>query len=124
MFFEYLQSAIIMLALLILTFLILKINAVSGLFKIELTAFGFLFLFAVRAFEYKVFKIYRSKGYNQVNVVLIADDTSLPFIESLLNKREWGYRIVAIFSQSPELSERYEKSIILLPKKICQYLTT
>ncbi|HAM10250.1 MAG TPA: sugar transferase [Bacteroidales bacterium] len=117
MFFEYLQSAIIMLALLIITFLALKINAISAIFQIELTVFGFLLLFAVRILEYKVFKTFRAKGYNQVNIVLIADESSQSFIDSLLLKPEWGYRIIAIFSTSLLLRKKYEKSIIFLPEE-------
>ncbi len=50
---------------------------------------------------------------------LIADESSLPFIETLLTNKEWGYRIVAIFTASNMIKEKYEKSIILLPE---QYL--
>jgi exopolysaccharide biosynthesis polyprenyl glycosylphosphotransferase len=116
MFIEYLQSAVIMLALLILFFLIFNINSVSSLFQIELTFFGFMILFIVRVLEYKIFKIFRAKGYNQVNIVLIADGSSQSFIDSLLSKKEWGYRIVAIFSSSEQISRKYEKSIIILPE--------
>ncbi len=114
MFFEYLQSALVVFGFLIILFLILKIYTVSQLFLIEFTLFGFLFLFAVRLLEYKVFKTYRAKGYNQVNIVLIADDSSLPFIESLLQKKEWGYRITAIFTESAGIYEKYKKSISIM----------
>ncbi len=67
--------------------------------------------------EYKVFKIYRAKGYNYINIVLIADDSSMPFIESLMSNKEWGYRIIAIFTESDNLKEKYEKAIILLPEE-------
>ncbi|RPI76480.1 MAG: exopolysaccharide biosynthesis polyprenyl glycosylphosphotransferase [Ignavibacteriales bacterium] len=117
MFFKYLQSAVIMYIILIISFLIFRINAGSSLFQIELILFGFLFLFAFRVLEYKVFKIYRAKGYNQVNLVLITDDSSQPFIESLLVHKEWGYRIIAIFTGSLLLYEKYEKSIILLKEE-------
>jgi exopolysaccharide biosynthesis polyprenyl glycosylphosphotransferase len=79
-----------------------------------------LFLFLVRSLEYKVFKIYRAKGYNYINIVVIADDSSFPFIESLLSHKDWGYRIIAIFTGSDKLKEKYEKAIILLPD---EYLT-
>jgi exopolysaccharide biosynthesis polyprenyl glycosylphosphotransferase len=92
-----------------------KLYQISRLFLIEFTIFGLLFLFFVRSFEYKVFKIYRAKGYNYINVVLIADDSSIPFIESLIQNKEWGYRIIAIFTGSVQLKEKYEKAIILLP---------
>jgi exopolysaccharide biosynthesis polyprenyl glycosylphosphotransferase len=65
--------------------------------------------------EYKVFKIYRAKGYNFINVVLIADDSSIPFIESLISNKEWGYRIIAIFTGSVQIKQKHEKAIILLP---------
>ena len=117
MFFEYFQSAIIMLALILITFLGLRIYTFSVIFQIELTLFGFILLFGVRILEYKVFKMYRAKGYNQVNVILIADASSLSFIDSLLINKEWGYRIIAVFSKSVHLTEKYEKSIIFLPEE-------
>jgi exopolysaccharide biosynthesis polyprenyl glycosylphosphotransferase len=82
---------------------------------VELSLFGLLFLFLVRSLEYKVFKIYRAKGYNFINVVLIADDSSIPFIESLISNKEWGYRIIAIFTGSVQIKQKHEKAIILLP---------
>ncbi len=123
MFLQYLLSAVIMLAFLLISFLILNINSVSGLFQIELALFGFLFLFTVRILEYKVFKIYRAKGYNQVNFVSIGYESSQLFIENLLSKKEWGYRIIAIFSTSARLYEKYNKSIVLLPEENLSVLT-
>jgi exopolysaccharide biosynthesis polyprenyl glycosylphosphotransferase len=78
---------------------------------------GFMFLFLARILEYKMFKIYRAKGFNYINIVLISDDSSLQFIESLISNKDWGYRIIAIFTESPQLKEKYEKAIILLPKE-------
>jgi len=34
--------------------------------------------------------------------VIIADDSAIPFIEDLLLKKEWGYRIIAIFTGSAQ----------------------
>jgi exopolysaccharide biosynthesis polyprenyl glycosylphosphotransferase len=117
LFFEYLQSALAIFLLLIIFYFIFKLYAISRLFLIELSFFGFLLLFIVRILEYKVFKNYRAKGYNYINTVVIADDSFLPFIERLLSNKEWGYKIVAIFTRSPMLIEKYEKSIILLPEE-------
>jgi exopolysaccharide biosynthesis polyprenyl glycosylphosphotransferase len=76
-----------------------------------------MFLFFARIMEYKMFKIYRAKGFNYINIVLISDDSSLQFIENLISNKDWGYRIMAIFTESPKLKEKYEKAIILLPKE-------
>ncbi len=119
LFMEYLQSTVLIAVLLLLFYFVFKLYLISRLFLIEFAIFGFIFLFSARLIEYHVFKTYRAKGFNQVNIVLIADESSLPFIETLLATKEWGYRIVAIFTASREIKEKYEKSIILLPE---QYL--
>jgi exopolysaccharide biosynthesis polyprenyl glycosylphosphotransferase len=116
LFFEYLQSTILVIILLLIFYFVFKLYEISRLFLVEFAALGFLFLFIVRLLEYQVFKIYRSKGYNYVNIVIIADNTSIPFIESLLLHKEWGYRIIALFSTSAKLKEKYEETIILLPE--------
>ena len=119
LFMEYLQSTALILILLLIFYFIFKLYQISRLFLIEFAIFGFLFLFLARLIEYHVFKTYRAKGYNQVNIVLIADESSLPFIETVISNKEWGYRIVAIFTASDVIKEKYEKSIILLSE---QYL--
>ena len=120
LFYEYFQSTVLIVTLLLVIYFVFKLYLISRLFLIEFAVFGFVFLFLSRSLEYKVFKIYRAKGFNYINVVIIADDSSIPFIESLLSKKDWGYRIIAIFTGSVRLKEKYEKAIILLPE---EYLT-
>jgi exopolysaccharide biosynthesis polyprenyl glycosylphosphotransferase len=120
LFYEYFQSTILIIILLLVFYFVFKLYLISRLFLIEFAFLGLLFLFFVRSLEYKVFKIYRAKGYNYINVVIIADDSSISFIDSLLLNSDWGYRIIAIFTGSVQLKEKYEKAIILLPE---EYLT-
>jgi exopolysaccharide biosynthesis polyprenyl glycosylphosphotransferase len=120
LFYQYFQSTILIITLLLVFYFVFKLYLISRLFLIEFSIFGFIFLFLARSLEYKVFRNYRAKGYNYINVVLIADDSSIPFIESLISNKEWGYRIIAIFTGSSKLKEKYEKAIILLPE---EYLT-
>jgi exopolysaccharide biosynthesis polyprenyl glycosylphosphotransferase len=115
LFYQYFQSTLLIATFLLVFYFTFKLYLISRLFLIEFAIFGLLFLFLVRSFEYKVFKIYRAKGYNYINVVLIADDSSIPFIESLILNKEWGYRIIAIFTGSVQIKQKYEKAIILLP---------
>jgi exopolysaccharide biosynthesis polyprenyl glycosylphosphotransferase len=115
LFYQYFQSTILIITLLLIFYFVFKLYLISRLFLVELSLFGLLFLFLVRSLEYKVFKIYRAKGYNFINVVLIADDSSIPFIESLISNKEWGYRIIAIFTGSVQIKQKHEKAIILLP---------
>jgi exopolysaccharide biosynthesis polyprenyl glycosylphosphotransferase len=117
LFFEYLQSTVLIIIFLMVLYFAFKWYETSRLFLIEFAVFGFLYLFFARIMEYKIFKIYRAKGFNYVNILLIADDTSIPFIEELLTNRDWGYRIIAIFTGSEQLKEKHEKAIILLPEE-------
>jgi exopolysaccharide biosynthesis polyprenyl glycosylphosphotransferase len=114
---EYLQSTFLIIILMLVFYFVFKLYEISRLFLIEFSLLGFLFLFLARLLEYKVFKIYRAKGYNYVNIVLIADDSSVQFIESLLSNKDWGYRIVALFSESNLVKEKYASEIILLPEE-------
>jgi exopolysaccharide biosynthesis polyprenyl glycosylphosphotransferase len=122
LFYQYFQSTILIITLLLIFYFVFKLYLISRLFLIEFSILGFIFLFLVRSVEYKVFRNYRAKGYNYINVVLIADDSSIPFIESLISNKEWGYRIIAIFTGSSKLKDKYEKAIILLPEEYLNVL--
>jgi len=117
LFFEYIQSAVAVSTILLIIYFLFKLAYLSRLFLIEFTFLGFLFLLFARTMEYKVFKIYRARGFNYVNLVLIADDTSIPFIEDLRLNVDWGYRITFIFSSSDLLIEKYGKTYRILPEK-------
>ncbi len=121
-FWEYFLSAGAILLLLIIIYFLFKLYAISRTFIVLIPVFGFVLLYTLRILEYKVFKQYRAKGFNFLNVVLIADDSSLPFIESLLEHREWGYKIVAIFTSADSIKEKYEETIIILPEEYIQVL--
>jgi len=122
LFFEYMLASAAILLLLILLYFLFKLYALSRTFIIMIPVFGFIFLFFLRVLEYKVFKLYRAKGFNFLNVVLIADNSSVPFIESLLSNKEWGYKIVAIFTSSDIINEKYSETIIILPEGYIQVL--
>lgn len=122
LFFEYLQSALVLFFIFTFIYFAFDLQTIPRSYFIEVIIIGFLLLFFVRLFEYKVFKSYRSQGYNTINVVLIADDSSEPFIRKLIQRREWGYKIYAIFTESVSLQEKYEKTIIMLPGKFIKVL--
>lgn len=115
--FQYVQSAVVIGAILLIFYFVFKLGYLSRLFFVEFTFLGFLFLFIVRTLEYKVFKIYRAKGFNFVNIILIADESSVPFIEDLRLNHDWGYRITFIFSSAEPVIEKYSKIYKILPDK-------
>ena len=120
LFYQYFQSTVLVITFLMVFYFVFQLYLISPIELIEFALLGLLFLFLTRSLEYKLFKIYRSKGYNYINIVIIADDSAIPFIENLLANKDWGYRIIAIFTGSVKIKEKYEKAIILLPD---EYLT-
>lgn len=117
LFFEYFQSALLIGAFLMIFYFAFKLYEISRLFLIEFTLLGFLLLYFARLIEYKIFKNYRAKGFNYINIVLIADDSALPFIDSLIENKEWGYRITAIFTESELIRAKYESTIIQISEE-------
>jgi exopolysaccharide biosynthesis polyprenyl glycosylphosphotransferase len=115
LFFEYLQSAVLVTLTLMLMYFIFKMTWISRLFLIEISALGFVFLFGSRIIEYKVFKNYRAKGYNYINVALVVDYSAFKIVDKLVENPEWGYRIVALFTDSRLYRQKYAKSIIIIP---------
>jgi hypothetical protein len=87
------------------------------LFLAELSIFGFLFLFFGRILIYRILKSFGVKGYNHVNTIIVADDSALFFLENLLSKKELGYKIVVIFTESDLIKKKFEDNIIILPEK-------
>ena len=79
LFYQYFQSTVLIITLLLVFYFIFKLYLISRLFLIEFAVFGLFFLFIARSLEYKIFKIYRAKGYNYINVVIIADESIHPF---------------------------------------------
>ena len=115
--FEYIQSSVAVSVILLLFYFVFKLGYLSRLFLVEFAFLGFLLLLFARTLEYKVFKIYRARGFNYVNLVLIADNTSIPFIEELRQNIDWGYRITFIFTSSDLLIEKYGRIYKILPEK-------
>jgi len=123
LFFEYMQSALVVAAILLIFYFIFRQYDLSRRFLIEFTFLGFSFLFLIRLTEYKVFKLYREQGFNSVNVILIADESSIEFIDRLRKYQEWGYMIVLILSNSAKVTEKYGGKIRIYSDKLKKVLS-
>lgn len=117
MFFVYLHLTVLIFSILILFWFLFKLYLIPGFFLFGLSIFGFLFLVAIRVLNHKIHKIFVTQGYKNKNVVIIADDSSLPFIENHLAMKRLRYRIVVIFSESSLIKDRLDKITIILSEK-------
>ena len=81
-----------------------------------LTLFGtldFVVLLLFKVFFYYSMNFLRRKGYNSRKVIIIADKTAMPFIESFIRAKDWGYRIHAIITPDKELKSSYPKARVI-----------
>jgi lipopolysaccharide/colanic/teichoic acid biosynthesis glycosyltransferase len=113
----YFQSSTAIFFLLTLFYFFLRLNPVKGLFLPELPFFGFLFLFFGRMLIYKILNQFGEKDHNHIIVIIIADDSSLAYIDNLLSNKKLGYKAVVIFTESATVKSRYENISIILPEK-------
>jgi putative colanic acid biosynthesis UDP-glucose lipid carrier transferase len=113
----YLHSSLMVLFFLILFCYIFDLFPIPLKLLMEISFLGFIFLFVVRTMEHKVFKNYEKKRHIHRKVVIIADDSSVPYIEDLLSKKELAYKVIVIFTKSDLIRKKYENEIIILPEK-------
>lgn len=113
----YFQSSTAIFLLLTMFHLFFRLNPLPRFYLVELSVFGFLYLFFGRILIYKILNRFGEKDHNNVIAILIADDSSLPFIDNLLADKDLGYKIVVIFTESVAVKAKYESISIILPEK-------
>lgn len=104
---EYGIIIIIGISILFIFIFLFKLDNIS---RIAILIFGitdFLFLFTARVLFYKIIKKKAIKGKSTKNVILIAGETSVEFIEKIIQGKQWGYKIFSIISDSDKIIEKY-----------------
>lgn len=66
LFFEYLQSTVLIVILLLIFYFVFKLYQISRIFLIVFAMFGFIFLFVARLLEYKCLKFTGQKGLTRL----------------------------------------------------------
>lgn len=116
-FFRILNFNLVGFIILLLYKHLFSLDSISHLFIICFSAINWLSLFTLRLTTFRFVKAFRASGHNIHNLVIIADQESEEIIDSILDHKEWGYRIVAIFSDSKHIRETYYPLIRVLPER-------
>ena len=86
----------------------------------EFLVFGvlnFITLFTQKATGRSILKYFRARGYNTRMILVIADNSSIPFIDQLIECHYWGYLIGGIITNSEAVKERYGEKYSIFPEK-------
>ena len=73
---------------------------------------------------YYIMHFLRRKGGNSRNIIIITDSNSLPFVDSFVHAKDWGYRIVDILSPDSRLeNNNHQIRIIKNKEDLKNYIT-
>jgi len=96
-------------------------------------SFKFLILFAsidlaslviFKVVFYYFMKFLRREGYNSRHIIIVADSVAIPFVDSFIKAKDWGYRIKAIITPDNNLSGKYDDlHIIETQDELTKYIT-
>lgn len=93
--------------ILFLTFHVLDLYSLSGIFFLKFAILSFLVLTTQKIAGRMVVRSFRRKGYNTRLVLLIADKSSIPFIRQIMETGDWGYKIWGIITESNEVKKEF-----------------
>ncbi|QQS50423.1 MAG: sugar transferase [Bacteroidota bacterium] len=116
-FFRILNFNLVGLLVLLIYKHLFNLEMLSHQFVLAFSFINWISLFTLRMTTFRIVKSFRANGHNIHNIVVIADKDSEELIDSILDHKEWGYRIVAIFSDSSHIRSTYSPLIRVLPER-------
>lgn len=115
---SYMKVIVFGMSIVFLFMFLFKLTNISRLVIMFFGVINFFSLFAVRISVYRIMKFYRVKGYNSRNIIIVADDSSEPFLEKLLENREWGYILKYIITNSSKIYKKYKDIVRIHPEHV------
>jgi len=85
---------------------------------ISFSVLNLISLYFFRLITYRIFKYFRANGHNISNVIIYADDFSEKFIDSIIEHREWGFRILMVITDSLLIRKKFGETIRIYSDKI------
>lgn len=116
-FLQLLKVVIFGSATIIFFIFILKMDMISRIVLLLFGGINLIILYTTKIMAFAITKYYRSKGFNKKNIFILADESSIEFIDKIQTHPEWGYRILMILSDSEVVKERYGNRIKVITAK-------
>lgn len=120
LFFEFSQFLLLSITFLIITPFVLKFENINSQFLILFSGLSLFMIFGIRFIEYNFLKVRRIYDFNNTNILLIADDSAVSFIENLIANKQKGYRVVTLISDSEVIKHKFSHLIKVFPMTTLQ----
>jgi exopolysaccharide biosynthesis polyprenyl glycosylphosphotransferase len=117
-FFDFLNFNSIGFALMFLYKHLFGLTNFSHYIIISFSIVNLISLYSFRMITYRFFKYFRANGHNICNIVIFADDKSEKFIDSIIERKEWGFRILMIITDSLIIRKKFGETIRIYSDKI------
>ncbi len=101
------QGTFIALLICLVFWVLIGLNTIPFLFISLFIGLRLIYTITERLAAYRIFKFYRSKGYNTKHVIVIADASSDIFIEKLIMTKEWGFNVKYILTNSELIHNKF-----------------
>jgi exopolysaccharide biosynthesis polyprenyl glycosylphosphotransferase len=86
---------------------IFRFESLTSVVILKFALLNFILLCWQKISSRSVMKYFRQRGYNTRMIFIIADDSSIPFIEQIDKTDDWGYIINGIITDSEKVIEQY-----------------
>lgn len=117
-FVSFLNFSFIGFALIFIYKHIFNLNHLSHYVIVAFSIVNLILLYGFRMLTYRVFRYFRANGHNIRNIIIYADDQSERLIDSIMEHKEWGYRILMMITDSTLIRQKYGSTIRIYPDKI------
>lgn len=117
-FFNFVNFSFVGFALMFLYKHLFGLTGFSHYVIFSFSILNLMSLYLFRMLTYRVFKYFRTNGHNISNVIVYADDQSEKFLDTILEHKEWGFRILMVITDSTNIRKKYGQSIRIYPDKI------
>lgn len=98
---------------LILVVELFNLQSISSAFILKFALLNFVVLTWQKITSRSIFKYFRQRGYNTRNILVIADETSIPFVRQLIENDYWGYNVRGIISDNRKVIEEFKGKIAI-----------
>jgi len=117
-FVSFLNFSFIGFALMFVYKHIFGLTLLSHYVIITFSIINLISLYIFRMVTFRVFKYFRANGHSISNIIIYADDKSEKFINSIIEHKEWGFRILMIISDSSSIRKKFGERNRIYPDKI------
>ena len=96
---------------------VFRFEFMTSLIILKFALLNFIILSWQKISSRSVLKYFRKRGFNTRMIFIIADNSSVPFIDQIIETDDWGYIINGIVSDSEKVIQKYKDRFPVFSEK-------